>query len=61
MMHWSGWSEFWSMGGRGSFVWGAYGLTLLAFIAEIAAVRMRLHRARARLRVEADAMDESRP
>jgi heme exporter protein D len=60
MMQWNSWAEFWSMGGRGSFVWGAYGLTLLVFVAEIVAVRLRVRRARVRLRIEAETMEDTR-
>ncbi|MCX7946642.1 MAG: heme exporter protein CcmD [Hydrogenophilus sp.] len=26
---WASWTDFWAMGGRGMFVWGSYGVTLL--------------------------------
>jgi heme exporter protein D len=45
-MNWGSWSEFWSMGGRGAFVWGSYAVVALAVIAEIASIRSRLARAR---------------
>jgi heme exporter protein D len=34
-MIWESWSAFWSMGGRGVFVWGSYGALLLAVIVEL--------------------------
>jgi heme exporter protein D len=34
-MNWLSFSEFLAMGGRGFFVWGAYGLTALLIAAEI--------------------------
>jgi heme exporter protein D len=33
--------EFFYMGGKGFYVWGAYGMALLVFVAEIALVRHR--------------------
>ena len=38
-MMWESWSAFWSMGGRGAFVWGSYGLLLAAIIAELVTLR----------------------
>jgi heme exporter protein CcmD len=43
---WGGWDAFWSMGGRGGFVWGAYGVVALAVLVEILVLRARLRRAR---------------
>jgi len=34
-MEWASWSEFWSMGGYGLYVWGSYGATLLAILIEV--------------------------
>jgi heme exporter protein D len=45
-MIWGSWQEFWSMGGRGAFVWGSYGVVALAVLIEILGVRARLARAR---------------
>jgi heme exporter protein D len=45
-MIWNSWHDFWSMGGRGAFVWGSYGVVAVAVVAEILAVRARLARAR---------------
>jgi heme exporter protein D len=39
-------AEFFSMGGYGAYVWGAYGLTAVLVAAEIVAVRLRLRQAR---------------
>jgi heme exporter protein D len=33
-MHWHSLSEFFAMGGRGGFVWGAYGTMALLMLAE---------------------------
>jgi heme exporter protein D len=49
-MHWASWQDFWAMGGKGWFVWGAYGLVALAFATEMALVRARLKRARETVR-----------
>jgi heme exporter protein D len=40
-MSWQSWSEFWSMGGYGFYVWGSYAVTLVLIAAEIARVRAR--------------------
>jgi heme exporter protein D len=45
-MIWSSWQEFWSMGGRGPFVWGAYGVFAAAILVEILLLRAHLRRAR---------------
>jgi heme exporter protein D len=44
-MIWESWSAFWSMGGRGFFVWGSYGALLIAVIAELIALRSARTRA----------------
>ena len=38
-MEWASWSEFWSMGGRGFFVWSAFGVTAVCVAAELVALR----------------------
>jgi heme exporter protein CcmD len=43
-MHWHDASDFFSMGGRGGFVWGAYGVMAALLLAEALLVRRR-HRA----------------
>jgi heme exporter protein D len=43
---WNSWSEFWDMGGRGAFVWGAYFVVVAAVIVEIMLTRGRLRQAR---------------
>ena len=45
-MHWASWQDFWAMGGKGWFVWGAYGLVAFSFAAEILLVQLRWKRAR---------------
>ena len=49
-MHWASWQEFWSMGGSGAYVWGAYGLVALALAAEGLLLRARVRRAREAVR-----------
>ncbi len=44
-MIWDSWSAFWSMGGRGFFVWGSYGVLLIAVIMELIALRNARKRA----------------
>jgi heme exporter protein CcmD len=39
------WAEFFSMDGRGFYVWGSFGAFLLLIVIEIIAVRLRIHRA----------------
>ena len=43
-MHWQDANDFFSMGGRGGFVWGAYGVTAVLLLAEALLVHRR-HRA----------------
>ena len=43
-MQWHSLSEFFAMGGRGAFVWGAYGTMALLMAVECVLVRAR-HRA----------------
>jgi len=38
-MIWESWAAFWSMGGRGAFVWGSYGVLGVAVIAELVALK----------------------
>jgi len=44
-MNWDSWQAFWHMGGYGLYVWGAYGATAVAMLAEVLLVRARLRRA----------------
>jgi len=39
------WAEFFSMGGRGFYVWGSYGAFALAIAVEIVMLRARVKRA----------------
>jgi heme exporter protein D len=34
-MIWESWSAFWQMGGAGFYVWGSYGVTVLAILVEL--------------------------
>jgi heme exporter protein D len=43
------WAEFFSMGGRGFYVWGSYGAFALAIILEVALLRARAKRVRAEI------------
>lgn len=40
-MNWGGWSNFWAMGGYGLYVWGSFGVTLLAIIIEVSMLSTR--------------------
>jgi heme exporter protein D len=48
-MEWASWSDFWSMGGRGFFVWSAYGVTVLAVLFEILWLKRSAAQSRGRL------------
>jgi heme exporter protein D len=49
-MSWGSWSEFWSMGGYGLYVWGSYGVSAALIALEVAWVRSRRRRAQEALR-----------
>ena len=55
-MHWQDANDFFSMGGRGEFVWGAYGVMLALMVVEPLLARWR-HRA-ARTAIAERAADE---
>lgn len=40
-MNWSSWSEFFSMGGYGFYVWGSYLITFACVIGEIILISRR--------------------
>jgi heme exporter protein D len=46
-MHWQDANQFFSMGGHGEFVWGAYGVMALLMAAETLLARWRHRAARA--------------
>jgi heme exporter protein D len=46
------WAEFFSMGGRGFYVWGSYGAFAIAIILEIVLLRARAKRINAEIREE---------
>jgi heme exporter protein D len=48
-MEWASWSDFWDMGGRGFFVWSAYGVTAICVLAEIVWLRRSVQQSRRRL------------
>jgi len=60
-MHWASWQDFWAMGGSGRYVWGAYGVVILALVAEITLLRARLRRAREVVRRTAGWSKEQQP
>lgn len=55
------WAEFFSMDGKGLFVWGSFGAFLFCIAVEIILVRLRIGRAQARIRhsIAADAATAS--
>lgn len=46
------WTEFFSMGGRGFYVWGSFGAFALAVILELVLLRSRARRVQAEIRDE---------
>lgn len=40
-MNWNSWSDFWSMGGYGLYVWGSYAVTALFMATEIVLLVLR--------------------
>ena len=49
-MHWESWAAFWSMGGKGFYVWGSYGVTLALIVLELVWLFRQRRRTAARLR-----------
>jgi heme exporter protein D len=49
-MIWGSWEAFWAMGGYGLYVWGSYGMTVLAVVGEIWLLRRHRQRTLATLR-----------
>lgn len=43
-MNWGSISEFFAMGGKGLYVWGSYGVTVLCLACELVALRLRRNR-----------------
>ena len=41
LMNWSSWSEFFSMGGYGLYVWGSYAVAVLCIVAEVLLISNR--------------------
>jgi heme exporter protein D len=48
-MEWASWSDLWDMGGRGFFVWSAYGVTAVAVLVQIVWLRRAASQSRSRL------------
>jgi heme exporter protein D len=40
-VNWGSWSEFWAMGGYGSYVWGSFAMTAAVVIVEIWRLKVR--------------------
>ena len=53
------WAEFFSMDGRGFYVWGSFGAFLLCIVIEIVLVRLRIHRAQKAVRDTLGSADRS--
>ncbi len=49
-MEWASWSEFWSMGGRGFYVWGSYGVTAACVLVEVVLLKRAAAETRRRLK-----------
>lgn len=49
-MEWASWSEFWSMGGYGFYVWGSYGVTLACILIEVMSLKRAADDTRRRLK-----------
>lgn len=49
-MEWASWSDFWSMGGYGFYVWGSYGVTALCILVEVWYLKRSAGQARRRLK-----------
>lgn len=49
-MGWASWSEFWSMGGYGLYVWGSYGVTALVVLIEVILLKRAAGDTRRRLK-----------
>jgi len=52
-MNWNSASEFFAMGGYGLYVWGSYGVSVLAIAIELSSLRARRARAARLARGEA--------
>ena len=40
-MNWASWSDFWTMGGYGLYVWGSYAVTFALIVLEIVMLGLR--------------------
>jgi heme exporter protein D len=40
-MNWASWSDFWTMGGYGLYVWGSYAVTFALIVLEVVMLRLR--------------------
>ncbi|MDP2834710.1 MAG: heme exporter protein CcmD [Pseudomonadota bacterium] len=49
-MEWASWSEFWSMGGRGFYVWGSFGVTAACVLIEVILLKRAAGDTRRRLK-----------
>ncbi|MDR3087162.1 MAG: heme exporter protein CcmD [Azoarcus sp.] len=48
--HWESWTAFWSMGGKGFYVWGSYGVTAALIVLELVGVFRQRRQTALRLR-----------
>lgn len=55
------WTDFFSMGGRGFYIWGSFGAFLLLLVIEIIVVRLRIHRAQMTVRDDVIARSLTEP
>ena len=51
-MQWSSWSEFWSMGGYGFYVWMSFGAALAGVAVEVILLRLRHEQAMRQIEAE---------
>lgn len=49
-MEWASWSDFWSMGGYGIYVWGAYSVTAICILIEVVLLKRSAGGTRRRLK-----------
>ncbi len=49
-MEWASWSDFWSMGGYGIYVWGSYSVTAICILIEVELLKRSAGDTRRRLK-----------
>ena len=55
------WADFFSMNGRGFYIWGSFGAFLLLMVVEIVLVQLRIHRAQQTVRDDVIARSLAKP